>query len=583
MAPPDAAADHTADTAARRLLARAARASRGRLALPVALGLAATLAAIAQAWLIARLLAALLGLGPAGWAELAGAAALALLSLGLGLAQERAQQAAGEAAKARLRADAFARLLAAGPLDPRPVGERTALVVDRIEALEGYFARWLPAALLALLAPALVAGAAALAEPASGLTLLGAGLLVPLVQAASGIGAAQAARRQFDALQRLSGRFLDRMRGLPTLVLFNRQEAEAASLGAAAHELRRRTMRVLRVAFLSSAGMELIAAGALALLALRHGAALAAAASAATAGPADADQAAATARALFVLLLVPAFFAPLRGFAAAYHERLAARGAAAALAPLLDEAGPAAGPQGLLLAEVPPKVTVTFQDVRLTYDPARPPALDGLSFRVLPGETLVLTGPSGAGKTSVLRLLMGFVRPDEGRIAINGRDITLLHPAELRRLSAYVGQRAHLFRATLRENIRLARPGATDAAVEAAARAAGVLQFAAALPQGLDTLVGEGGFGLSGGQAQRVAVARAFLRDAPLVLLDEPTAHLDPGTEAELWESLRRLCVGRTAIIASHARAARTGALPGARVLEIAGGRALGAARIAGT
>jgi ATP-binding cassette subfamily C protein CydD len=575
MGPPDATADHVAEeAAARRLLARAARAGRHRLLLPVLLGLAATLAAIAQAWLVARLLATLLGLGPgAGWAELAGAGALALLGLGLGLAQERAQQTAGEAAKARLRAAAFARLIEAGPLDPRPVGERTALVVDRIEALEGYFARWLPAAFLALLAPAAVALAAAMADPASGLILLGAGLLVPLAQGASGIGAAQAARRQFDALQRLSGRFLDRMRGLPTLVLFNRQEAEAVRLGAVAQELRRRTMRVLRVAFLASAGMELIAAGALALLALRHGAALAAATGVPSGG--------AAAEALFVLLLVPAFFAPLRGFAAAYHERLAARGAAAALAPLLGEAPPdrPAPAPGLLLAEVPPRVTVTFQEVRLVYDPSRPPALDGLSFRVLPGETLVLVGASGAGKTSVLRLLMGFARPDSGRIAINGRDVTLLRPSELRRLSAYVGQRAHLFRATIRENIRLARPEATEAQVEAAARAAGVREFAGALPQGLDTLVGEGGWGLSGGQAQRVAVARAFLRDAPLVLLDEPTAHLDPGTEAEMWESLRRLCVGRTAIVASHARGS---ALAGARVLEIAAGRALGAARAAG-
>ncbi len=294
------------DAAARELLSGAARAGRARLLPPVLLGLAATLSAIAQAWLIARLLAGLLGLGAAAsWPELAGAAGLALLAAGFGLAQERAQQAAGEAAKARLRDAAFARLLEAGPLDPRPVGERTTLVVDRIEALEGYFARWIPAAALALLAPALVAAAAAaFAGPADGLILLLAGLLVPVVQAATGIGAAQASRRQFDALQRLAGRFLDRMRGLPTLVLFNRQEAEASRLGAAAGELRVRTMRVLRVAFLSSAGMELIAAAAIAALAIRHGAALAA--------PGGAGAHADPVAALFVLLLVPAFFAPLR-------------------------------------------------------------------------------------------------------------------------------------------------------------------------------------------------------------------------------------------------------------------------------
>jgi ATP-binding cassette subfamily C protein CydD len=384
---------------------------------------------------------------------------------------------------------------------------------------------------------------------------------VPVVQALTGIGAAQASRRQFAALQRLSGRFLDRMRGLPVLVLFNQQQAEATRLGKAAEELRQRTMRILRVAFISAGAMELIIAMTLASLADHHGALVRGT------HPTPVT-------ALFALLLVPAFFAPLRAFSAAYHEQLSARGAAADLAPLLD----APEPEGLLLEEVPPKVTITFHDVVLTYAPDRPPALDGLGFRVIAGETLLLTGPSGSGKTSVLRLLMGFRRPDSGRIAINGRDATLLKPSELRRLSSYVGQRAFIFRGSIRDNIRFARPDADDAAIEAAARAAQVMEFAATLPQGLDTPVGEGGFGLSGGQAQRLAVARAFLRDTPLVLLDEPTAHLDPGTEAIVFEAVRRLCVGRTAIVATHARAARN--IFG-KALELHAGRA-GPARMAG-
>lgn len=550
------------DRASEALLRREAREARAQLALPLALGIAQVAAGVALAWLIAQLLATLLGHGAAGWAELGAAAALAALSAGLGVAQERTLLAAGEAAKARLRAAVFARLLELGPADSRPVGERAALIVDRIEALEGFLTRWLPAAVLAVAGPLLVAAAAASVDATSGVILLVAGVLVPVAMALTGIGAATASRRQFEALGRLSGRFLDRMRGLPTLVLFRRQEAEAQALATAAAELRARTMKVLRVAFLSSAALEVLAASAIALLAIRHGAVL---------GNAHPDPAAA----IFCLLLVPAFFAPLRTFSQAYHEKLSARGAAAELAPLLD--APAA-PPGYRLEEMPPKVVVTFQDVTLSYDPARPPALDGLSFRVMPGETLVLTGASGAGKSSVLRLLMGFRRPDAGRIALNGQDATLLSPAELRRLSSYVGQRAHLFRGTLRENIRLARPEATDAEVEAAAEAAQVMSFARGLSQGLDTLVGEGGFGLSGGQAQRVAVARAFLRDAPLVLLDEPTAHLDPGTEAEVLESLRRLCGGRTAIIATHSRAAQR--ILG-RVLELEGGRAAGV-RIAG-
>ena len=383
-----------AEAGAAALLAREARSERARLIPSVLIGLGIAACGVAQALLIARLLATLLGRADAGWSDLAAAGVLALLMAALGIAQERAQLAAAEGAKARLRIAAFSRLLAAGPADERAVGEKSTLVVERIEALEGYFSRWLPAAALAVLAPMLVAGE----------------------------------------------------------------------------------------------------------------------------------------------------------------------------------------PEGLLLEEVPPKVTVTFHQVHLSYDPSRPPALDGLSFRVLPGETLLLTGASGSGKTSVLRILMGFRSPDGGRVAINGHDVTRLRPAELRRLSSYVGQRAHIFRGTIRENIRFARPEADDAAVEAAARAAQVSEFAAGLPEGLDTLVGEGGFGLSGGQAQRVAVARAFLRDTPLVLLDEPTAHLDPGTEAVVLDAIRRLCVGRTAIVATHARAARS---QFGQVLELAAGRAV-ADRMAG-
>ncbi|MFT8242495.1 thiol reductant ABC exporter subunit CydD [Roseomonas sp. BN140053] len=539
MSSPDT--DEAARTAAaRRFLSQAARENRAGRRLPVALGLVATLCGVAQAWLIATLLATLLGFPEAGWGALGGAAALALVQVGLSVAAERAQGAAGVAARARLRGRVQARLLELGPADERPAGERAALVVDRVEALDGYFSRWLPTAALAILSPLAVALAVALADPVGGLILVVGGLLVPVAMALTGIGAAVQSRRQFGALQRLSGRFLDRVRGLPTLVLFNRQAAEAQALGAAATELRQRTMRVLRVAFLSSAALDLLAAAVLGCIAWRHAALV-------TGGhPAPVA-------ALFALLLVPAFFAPLRAFSAAYHERLSATGAAAELAPLL-----AAEPDnGLLLQEVPPSVVVTFEDVTLRYDPARPPALDGVSFRVLPNEALVLAGPSGSGKSSVLRLLLGFRRPDAGRIALNGRDATALRPEELRRMIAYVPQKPHLFRDTLRENIRLARPEATDAAVEAAAREARVADFLPQLPYGLDTVVGEGGWGLSGGQAQRVALARAFLRDRPLVLLDEPTAHLDPGTEAEVLDGLRRLCAGRTAVIASHSPALR--------------------------
>ncbi|MBP0492906.1 thiol reductant ABC exporter subunit CydD [Pararoseomonas indoligenes] len=539
---------------ARALLAAAAKEGRAALLPPILLGLAAAACGIAQAWLVARLLTALLGYGEAGWDVLGGAAALALLQISLNVTQEALAARAGEATRASLRRRLFSRLLAEPP-GSRPAGEGASLLVDRVEAMDGYFARWMPAAALAIAAPLLVAFAAALADPLSGVILMAAGLMVPLGMALSGIGAAVASRRQFDALQQLSGRFLDRMRGLPTLVLFRRQEDEARALDRAAEELRARTMKVLRLAFLSTGALELIAAAVLGCLAWRHG-------TLAAAGH-PMPQAA-----LFCLLLVPAFFSPFRSFSVAYHERLSAQGAAAALAPLVTaDEGP-----GLRLEEVPPSVTLVVDHLSHRPDPSRPMALEDISFRVLPNEALVLSGPSGAGKSTVLKLLMGFAAPESGRIALNGRDALALAPAERRRLIAYLPQRPVLLRATLRENIRLGRPEADDAAVEAAARAAQVMGFVEALPAGLDTVVGEGGHGLSGGQRLRVALARAFLRDAPLILLDEPTAGLDPATEAEVLDSLRRLCTGRTAIIASHSAALRA-RFP--KVLELRDGRAV--------
>lgn len=553
--------------AAKAWLTQAGRLGR-RAGLPVVLfGLSATGAAIGQAFCAASVLSAALtareDVGLASWASpelLAAFAILAVLRAVLSVLADRAAFTAGAAARRRLRSDVLSRLLRIGPSLLRRTHsvELTAIVVDRVEALDGLFARWLPASMLALAAPALVAFAALLADPVAALVLVAAGLLVPLGMALAGIGAAAASRRQFLALGRLQVRFVDRIRGIATIVLAGRAEDEARALAAAAGELRRRTMRVLRVAFLSSATLDLAAAGALVALALHYGAALLE------------GRMTSPAMALFALLLVPEFFAPLRGFATAYQDRLHAVGAAEALAALPEAPEPApALPVRTVAAR---GVTVAFDDVRLVWDPARGPALDGLTFRVPAGETLVLVGPSGAGKSTVMEILLGFVRPDSGRVTINGADIRDLVPQALSRMTAWIGQRPVLFAGTIRENIRFARPEATDAEVEEAARNAQVSDFAASLPRGLETCIGEGGYGLSGGQAQRVAMARAFLKNAPLLLLDEPTAHLDPATEAEVLQSLRRLTLGRTVILASHSTAAH--AFAGRRI-DLRDGRAM--------
>ncbi|MBN8875399.1 MAG: thiol reductant ABC exporter subunit CydD [Rhodospirillales bacterium] len=552
--------------AAARAWMRREQAQGRRAAQPViAFAVLGTILAIAQAGCAALVLAdALRGASSDLWGLLAGFAVLALLRAGLVYAGERAAFAAGAAARRRLRTDALSRLLAAGPalLRAHHSADLTAVVVDRIEAVDGLFARWMPAATVAVVAPIPVLIAAAWADRVAGLVLLLCGLAVPVIMAAAGIGAAVASRRQFLALSRLQARFVDRIRGIATIVLYGRADSEAAALSQAAEELGRRTMRVLRVAFLSSAGLDVATAVALVVLAVRYGMALLA------------GDLASPATALFVLLLVPEFFAPLRSFAAAYQDRLHATGAAEALIDLPPLPEPA--PAREIRTVAAQGVTIAFEDVSLTWDKARGPALDGLSFRVPAGETLILAGPSGAGKSSVIEILLGFVRPDSGRVTINGADITDLVPQALSRLTAWIGQRPVLFAGSIRDNIRFARPEASDAEVEEAAAAARVDRFAATLPQGLDTRIGEGGYGLSGGQAQRVAIARAYLKNAPLLLMDEPTAHLDPATEAEVLDSLRRLALGRTVILASHAAAAHAF---GGRRLDLRAGRAAATAR----
>ena len=535
----------------------------GRAARPVTLlGLAAVAAAVGQAFCIAAVLATALAGHGADIPALIGFAVLALLRACLAWAAERAAFAAGAASRRRLRSDILSRLLHAGPalLRQRHSGELTATVVDRVEALDGLYARWIPASALALAGPALVVLVALWADPVAALVLALCGLLVPVGMAAAGIGAAGASRRQFVAMTRLQARFLDRVRGIATIVLYGRAADEARALAAAADELRARTMRVLRVAFLSSATLDLAAALALVVLAIRYGLALVA------------HRLASPQVALFVLLLVPEFFAPLRNFALAYQDRLHATTAAEALLDLPP--APVAEPAREVRTVAARGVTVAFENVRLVWDKARGPALDDLSFKIPAGETLVLAGPSGAGKSSVIEILLGFVRPDAGQVTLNGADIVELVPAALSRLTAWIGQKPILFAGTIRENIRFARPEATEEEVEEAARAARVSDFAAALPSGLETKVGEGGYGLSGGQAQRVAIARAFLKNAPLLLLDEPTAHLDPATEAEVLDSLRRLALGRTVILASHSAAAHEFS---GRRLDLREGRAVAA------
>lgn len=529
---------------ARAFLATEARRARRRAVLPVALGVGAGLAAILQAWLVAAVLALVLRGAPAADAlpPLAGAALLVLLRAGLAAWQEAAAFAAGAGLRQDLRARLFAHIEALGPAwtEARESGALASALVERTEALQGFFARWLPAVAMAAVLP-FAAGLVAFGIDATvGIGLLLLPLASALALAIGGIGAARAARDQFRELARMGAHFLDRMRGLGTLVVLNQQEAEARRIAAVADDFRRRTMAVMRVAVLTSALLEAVFVTAVALVALRAGLAL-------RAGTMQLHQG------LFLLLLVPEMFMPMRALLAAYHDRQQAGGAAEALAEIMDEPAPVAGT--LALAD-PARAEIVVERASVRYAGREAPALDGFSCRAADGECVVLMGPSGAGKSTLLDLLLGLRAPDSGRVLLNGVPIHALSAAARAQAITWIGSRPKLFAGTLRENLLLGRPGASDAELLHALHAAQLGPVLARLPQGLDSQVGEGGFGLSGGEAQRVAIARAWLRDSRLLLLDEPTAHLDPATEAQLLESLRNLAAGRTVIMATHSPAA---------------------------
>ncbi len=517
---------------------------------------------IAQGLLIAWILqrALMEGVALAGlWPLFAALLAAALLRAGAVWTSEAQGAVAATRVKTRLRRQLLDRLHALGPAwrAERQTGDLAVTLIERIEALDGYYARFLPQSRVAMIMPILILVAVYPVDWVSGVILTIAGPFVPLTMALIGMKAADESRHQFRTLARMSAYFLDRLQGLTTLRLFGRAEAEVDNIARAADAFRDGTMRVLRIAFLSSASLEFLASVAVAVVATYVGLKLlghigwrAAPGLTLFSG-------------LFVLLMAPDFFQPLRMLAAYYHDRMAAIGAAQELVEMLDAppeeaaTGTAPMPSGAL--------EIIFDNVSVAFEGAARSAIQGVSLRIAPGDHIALTGMSGAGKSTLLSLLLGFRRPDSGRILINGTDLAAIDPEDLRRRIAWIGQAPVLFHGTLRDNIRLGRPDADDAAVARAAAEARVTESAAAQPQGLETPLGERGVGLSGGEAQRIALARAFLKDAPLVLLDEPTASLDRDTEAEILKSIRRLARGRTTLVATHSPAAA--AIAGSRIL----------------
>jgi ATP-binding cassette subfamily C protein CydD len=530
---------HDSRVSPRRWLAAHAARQRGWLGLAALTGIAAGALTVAQmallAWIVSRLL-----VDGAPLASLTSAFLLLVAVLATRALCQWGQELSGQLASLRIRhavrAELLDHLAAMGPVraGARHSAGLANQLVEQVEALDGYFARFLPQLRLCVAIPLLILLVVLWLDWLAALFLLLAAPLIPLFMALVGMGAERLNRDQFVAVSRLSGHFLDRVRGIATLQLFGRTHEAATEVHAAADNYRRLSMRTLRVAFLSSAVLEFFASVAIAVVAIYVGFGLL---GYIEFGPAEELT---LFSGLLVLLLAPEFFQPLRTLAQHYHDRAAALGAADGMLALLGEP---VRPAHELAAESPPVPgrCVALEAVTLTH-PGRGQVLGPLDVVVEKGDTLVVSGPSGAGKSALLQLLAGFVAPASGQ----------RHAAADLRI-AWMDQRPLLIHGSLAENLRLAAPQASDAELERALEHAGLAELVAALPQGIHTPLGERGSGLSGGQAQRLALARVFLSDAELVLLDEPTASLDEATEARVIESLRRLGdEGRTLVIATH-------------------------------
>lgn len=448
---------------------------------------------------------------------------------------ELAAHRASAAVKSELRGRLLDRATALGPgwLSGQRTGSLVALATRGVDALDDYFSRYLPQLGLAVVVPVAVLARVVTEDWVSAAIIVGTLPLIPIFMVLIGWATQSRMDRQWQLLSRLSGHFLDVVAGLPTLKVFGRAKAQADSIRRITGEYRRATMRTLRIAFISSFALELLSTLSVALVAVTIGMRL-------VHGEMDLYIG------LVILVLAPEAYLPLRQVGAQYHAAAEGLAAAEEIFEVLETPVPASGTRAV------PAGALAFEGVTVRYPGRTGDVVSDVSFAVEPGETVALVGPSGAGKSTLLNVLLGFVPPAEGRVLVGGVDLAEADMEQWRSQIAWVPQRPHLFAGTIAENVRLARPDADDEAVRRALGDAGALEFVDALPRGADTVLGEDGAGLSAGQRQRLALARAFLADRPVLLLDEPTAALDGATEAEVVAAVRRLAVGRTVLLVVH-------------------------------
>ncbi len=590
-----------------RRLRRESRAARAQLRLAAGLGAAMAATVVAQAALLAHVIASA-ATHHTALARLSGPlAALAATIVARALlagAFETSGRIGATRVMSELRGRLAEQLLVRSPVGrvADRTGELAAAAVQGVDALEAYFAGYLPQLVLAAAVPAaILLWVAPVDAIAAGVLALTIPLLI-VFMILVGSGARARARSRWRALALLSGHFLDVVRGLATLRAFRREAAQAQTIERVSERYRAETMGTLRVAFLSALVLELCAMIGTALVAVTIGLQLDGGHLSLQAG-------------LTVLLLAPELYGPLRAVGQQFHASADGMAAAERIFAVLDAPSALSVPP---LAAAPTTATVTvgaaaerretvvpidvpsataasasggggtpdpapdpareplrFEAVSFAYPDRSAPVLSELDMELEPGRTTALVGPTGAGKSTVAALALRLVDPTTGRVSCGGCDLRELPPEAWRARIAWVPQRTRLFVGTIAYNIALAVPGAARERISAAAHAAGLEELLGQLPDGLDTRVGEGGRGLSAGQAQRVGLARAFLRDAPLVVLDEPTAHLDADTAAAVGDAIALLAEGRTTLLIAHdvrlaARAECAVRLDGGRAHQLA-------------
>ena len=548
-------------------LLRRARPARVLLAADTAIGIVAALLLLLQATLLADVVAR--AFEGASLDAVSAALLLLLLVFAGRAALAWGFEVAGRRAAASVLSDlrlelVEQRLRQPTASDGAASAEIATTAVQGVDSLEAYFARYLPQVVLACVVPLAVLAWVAAVDVTSALVLLLTLPLVPVFMWLIGRYTEEQTRRRWQSLRLLSGHFLDVVRGLPTLRAFNRGEEQAAKVAEVSERYREATMATLRVSFVSGSVLELAATLGVALAAVTVGVRLVDGGIGLRAG-------------LTVLVLAPELYAPLRRLGAEFHASADGLAVAERMLDLL-EAPIAQVVRPSTIAPSPSVAAVRFEGVSFAY-PDRPGlVLSGLDLELLPGETVALAGESGAGKSTVAALLLRLREPSAGSVSVGGVDLASCDSQAWRREVAWLPQRPTLFHASVAENIRLGDPHATDEAVRAAARAAGVDGFVRRLPGGYETLVGDGGRPLSAGEVQRLALARVLVRDAPLVILDEPTANLDPESAELVAEAVDRLRGRRTLLLITHSASAARRA---DRLVRLVGGRAAGVAAAA--